>query len=101
MAGGWDVCACLTPTKQTYSLSSRQATGILLRQPSELKPEQQVWLYQLQPVCPPGRTRHELAQQFLTVVRAKQVSGLDAQLQPAEDSIVRELGSLAGGLRGA
>jgi transposase len=51
-------------------------------------------------MLPAGRTRHELAQQFRTVVSAKQVAGLDAPLQPAEDSIVRELGSLAGGLRG-
>jgi transposase len=80
-------------------LSSGQAAWLLLRAPEDLESHEQDWLNALKQICPAVITVHELAQQFLKMVKNRLVADLPRWLQAAQGSSLTDLRNFAMGLR--
>jgi transposase len=80
-------------------LSSGQAAWLLLRAPEDLESHEQDWLNALKQTCPTVIQVHELAQQFLKMVKNRLVAELPIWLQTAQGSSLTDLRNFAMGLR--
>jgi transposase len=80
-------------------LSPRQAMWLLVRRPDALTTEQAAYQVVLCDSCAEAAVVYPLAQQFITMVRARKDAELDDWLTAAETCSVRELRQFANGLR--
>ncbi len=70
------------PAVRTFSV--RQATWLMLRQPTDLDAEEQAYLSELLRLCAPAATACRLAQAFFALVRDRDVAALGGWLDEAE-----------------
>jgi len=85
------------PAVRTFSV--RQATWLMLRQPTDLDAEEQAYLGALLRLCVPAATACRLAQAFFALVRDRDAAALDGWLDEATQSDLPEMGGFAGGIR--
>jgi transposase len=84
----------LSPTP----LSSRQATFLFLRRSEELETDEQETLIALRQLHPEVDLAYDLVQQFAQMLRTRTGEQLDAWLEPARASQIRELQSFVLGV---
>jgi transposase len=82
-----------------HRLSARQAAWLLVRRPEELRPEEQAQCNALREINPVVALVYPLAQEFCTMLRERQAEKLDAWLDSARSSKVKELRNFATKLR--
>jgi transposase len=87
------------PPPAPRPLSPRQAMWLLVRPPARLTTEDAAYRAALCACCPAAAAVYPLAQQFMTMVRARKAEELDGWLTAAETCGVRELRQFANGLR--
>jgi len=85
------------PAVRTFSV--RQATWLMLRQPTDLDAEEQAYLGELLRLCAPAVTACRLARAFFALVRDRDAAALEGWLDEAEQSDLPEMGGFAGGIR--
>jgi transposase len=85
------------PARPQYSV--RQTSWLLLRNPSDLEPDERVFVAALGQRCPEAACAGELAQGFLAIVRQRDHDALDPWVEQAERSDLPELRGFAVGLR--
>jgi hypothetical protein len=83
----------------TRSYSARQVMWMSMRTTSELTAAEQRYWTAVCEHCPAVAMSHALTQRFLRMLRARDVTGLDAWLADAEASGIKELKQFAKGLR--
>jgi len=79
--------------------SVRQATWLMLRQPTDLDTEEQAYLGELLRLCAPAVTACRLAQAFFALVRDRDAAALGGWLDEAARSDLPEMGGFAGGIQ--
>jgi len=85
------------PAVRTFSV--RQATWLMLREPTDLDVEEQAYLDELLRVCPPAATACRLARAFFALVRDREAAALDGWLSEAARSDLPEMSGFALGIR--
>jgi len=85
------------PAVRTFSV--RQATWLMLRQPTDLDVEEQAYLGALLRLCAPAATACHLAQAFFALVRDRDAAALGGWLDQAEQSDLPEMSGFAGGIK--
>ena len=85
------------PAVRTFSV--RQATWLMLRQPTDLDADERAYLGELLRLCAPAATAYRLAQAFFALVRDRDAAALEGWLGEAEQSDLPEMGGLALGVR--
>ena len=85
------------PAVRTFSV--RQATWLMLRDPTDLDAEEQAYLGELLRVCPPAATACHLARAFFALVRDREAAALDEWLSEAAWSDLPEMSGFALGIR--
>ena len=79
--------------------SARRLAWLLVREPEQLRPQEQILLMRLQAACPDAATAYPLIRQFVQMVRQPSAEPLDAWLALAEASDVPDVRTFAVGLR--
>jgi transposase len=87
-----------TPSPRPRPPSPRQVAGIFLRRPTDRTAEEQQVLAQVIERCPDARVAYDLSERFLSLMRQRQATSLDAWLTDATQSGLPEFQRLASGL---
>lgn len=87
------------PVPTTRRLSSRAASFLLIKQPDVLNEKQRNHVQQLAQASDDLQLAYELTQQFVTMIRQRQVAPLDGWLTRVKAHAPREIKSFAAGLR--
>lgn len=80
------------------AISAQHAAWLLVKPPDKLKADEPSLVQRLTDVCPAAKVAHDLAQQFGTMIRERNVEPLDAWLASAKSAGIAELRSFALGL---
>ncbi len=81
------------------AFSVRQATWLMLRDPTDLDVEEQAYLGELLRLCAPAALACHLARAFFALVRDRDAAALDGWLDEAEQSDLPEMSGFAVGIR--
>src|SRR5712691_10240110 len=88
----------LTPKPRQRRLSSRGASFLMILPPSKLTTRQRQQIAHICQVSDELRTVYLLSQQFVTLLKERQVDSLDGWLKRAKESQVSELSSFVNGI---
>src|SRR6266852_2789443 len=88
----------LTPKPRQRRLSSRGASFLMILPPSKLTTRQRHQIAHICQVSDELRTVYLLSQQFVTLLKERQVDSLDGWLKRAKESQVSELSSFVNGI---
>ncbi len=87
------------PAPHVRRFSARQTTWLLLRPADDLKPDEHAFVAQLLALSPDARVLQARAQEFFTLMRARDHAAFEPWLQAVDGSDCPELHGFAEGLR--